>query len=183
MSSRRRSRAIRGCSSASQDPGKFPFGRGHLDTPGPIPKPCRAESLCVCRSLHLQFVTAYEQEAGRLEMASKASKTLVEKAAEKFGYGLAMAEDVAGSVKTALGSVAGALTKSASASEVPVKKAAQKKSAPNPASKSAAPIPPAKKSAAKKSPAKKSPAKKPAQKKAVKKAAKKASRKTSPTRR
>lgn len=92
-----------------------------------------------------------------------ANKTLVEKAAEKVGYGLAMAEDVAGVVKTAIGSVADALKKSPVRNEAkkPVRKPADKK--------------PAKK-AAKKSPAKKSPAKKLVPMKAVKKRSEKASR-------
>jgi hypothetical protein len=39
-----------------------------------------------------------------------AEKTIVEKAAEKVGYGLAMAEDVAGSVKTAFGTAVATVT-------------------------------------------------------------------------
>ena len=76
-----------------------------------------------------------------------ANKTFVEKAAEKVGYGLAMAEDVAGTVKTAIGSVAEALKKPPAGKEAEkaVKKAAKKR----PTKKAA------KKSAAKKSPAKK----------------------------
>src|ERR1700744_1145965 len=54
----------------------------------------------------LQCVTAHLIKPGDPEMANK---TLVEKAAEKVGYGLAMAEDVAGTVRTAIGSVADAL--------------------------------------------------------------------------
>jgi hypothetical protein len=92
-----------------------------------------------------------------------ANKTFVEKAAEKVGYGLAMAEDVAGTVKTAIGSVAEALKKSPAKKVVnlPAKKTATKQ--------------PAKK-AAKKSAAKKAPAKKSAPKKAAKKLSRKASR-------
>jgi hypothetical protein len=96
-----------------------------------------------------------------------ANKTFVEKAAEKVGYGLAMAEDVAGTVKTAIGSVADVLKKS------PAKKEAKK------AVKKAARTTPTKK-AAKKSPPKKAPAKKAVPKKAAKrlpnKPAKKATR-------
>ena len=76
-----------------------------------------------------------------------ANKTFVEKAAEKVGYGLAMAEDVAGTVKTAIGSVAEALKKSSSGKEA--KKAVKKAAKKRPTKKAA------KKSAAKKSPAKK----------------------------
>ena len=89
-----------------------------------------------------------------------ANKTFVEKAAEKVGYGLAMAEDVAGTVKTAIGSVAEALKKS------PVRKEAKK------AVKKAARTTPTKK-AAKKSAARKAPAKKTVPKKAAKKLPKK----------
>ena len=39
-----------------------------------------------------------------------AEKTILEKAAEKVGYGLAMAEDVAGSVKTAVGGAVATVT-------------------------------------------------------------------------
>ena len=41
-----------------------------------------------------------------------AEKTILEKAAEKVGYGLAMVEDVAGSVKAAVGGAVAAATKS-----------------------------------------------------------------------
>ena len=58
-----------------------------------------------------------------------AEKTIVEKAAEAVGYGIAMAEDVAGSVKTAVGAavttVAGVLMKSPETKAL-VKKTAQK---------------------------------------------------------
>jgi hypothetical protein len=96
-----------------------------------------------------------------------AKKTLVEKAAETVGFGLAMAEDVAGTVKTAIGSMAEALKKS------PAKKAT-KKAAKKAATKKAAKKAPAKK-AAKKAVAKKTGAKK-AEKKSVKKPAQKAGR-------
>lgn len=92
-----------------------------------------------------------------------ANKTFVEKAAETVGYGLAMAEDVAGTVKTAIGSVAKALKKS------PAKKGAKKAVRTIPTKKTA------QKSLAKKSLAKKSLAKK-AAKKLPKKPAKKAIR-------
>ena len=108
-------------------------------------------------------------------------KTFVEKAAEKVGYGLAMAEDVAGSVKTAFGSVADVLKKSPAKKEAgtAVKKAAATTPTKQPAKKSLARKATARKSPAKKSPAKKAPARKapakkaPAKKSAPKKAAKK----------
>jgi hypothetical protein len=100
-----------------------------------------------------------------------ASKTFVEKAAEKVGYGLAMAEDVAGTVKTAIGSAAEALMKSPATEAV--KKVVKKAAASTP-TKKAAKKAPAKKAPAKKGPAKKGPAKKaPARKSVSKKAAKK----------
>lgn len=99
-----------------------------------------------------------------------ANKTLVEKAAEKVGYGLAMAEDVAGTVKTAIGSVAEALKKS------PARKEAKK------AVKRAARTTPTKK-AAKKSAAKKSPVKKAVPKKAAMKLPKKPAKKAPRSRR
>src|ERR1700677_1839710 len=98
-----------------------------------------------------------------------AEKTILEKAAEKLGYGLAMAEDVAGSVKTAVGgavaTVTEALTPAKKASE-PLAKKAPVKSAPKKA--------PTRK-AAKKSPTKKITTKK-AAKKSVKTPVKKAGR-------
>ena len=114
-----------------------------------------------------------------------ANKTFIEIAAEKVGYGLAMAEDVAGTVKTAIGSATDAVTNSTAVQEVkkavkrttgkiPTKKAAKKP----PAKKSSA-----KKSAAKKSAAKKSPAKKSAPKKAAKKLPMKPAKKTTRSRR
>jgi hypothetical protein len=89
------------------------------------------------------------------------NKTFVEKAAEKVGYGLAMAEDVAGTVKTAIGSVAGALKKSPLRTDA--KKAVKKAAGTKPRKA-------AKKTAAKKSAAKKTAAKLP------KKSAKKTTR-------
>ena len=103
-----------------------------------------------------------------------AEKTILEKAAEKVGYGLAMAEDVAGSVKTAFGgavaTVTEALTPVKKASE-PLAKKAPVKSAPKKAPAKKAP----KKTAAKKSPTKKIATKK-AAKRSVKTPAKKAGR-------
>ena len=98
-----------------------------------------------------------------------ADKTFVEKAAEKVGYGLAMAEDVAGTVKTAVGSVADVLKKSPAKRQTqkPVKKSARTTPVKNPA---------------KKSPAKKAPAKKSAPKKAAKKLPKKSAKKTTRSR-
>jgi hypothetical protein len=104
-------------------------------------------------------------------------KTIVEKAAEKLGYGLAMAEDVAGSVKTAVGeavaTVTEALTPAKKASE-PLAKKAPVKRAPEKA--------PAKR-AAKKTEAKKSPTKKITSKKAAKKSVKTSAKKAGRTKR
>jgi DNA topoisomerase-1 len=98
------------------------------------------------------------------------NKTFVEKAAEKVGYGLAMAEDVAGTVKTAIGSVAEVLKKSPAQTEA--KKAVKKAARTTPTKKPA-----------KKSPAKKAPAKKSAPKKAAKKLPKKPANKATRSRR
>jgi hypothetical protein len=95
-----------------------------------------------------------------------AEKTILEKAAEKVGYGLAMAEDVAGSVKTAVGGAVATVTEAL----MPAKKAPEalaRKASVKYAPKEA----PAKK-AAKKTVAKKSPSKKIATKKGSKKSAK-----------
>ena len=106
-------------------------------------------------------------------------KTMLEKAAEKVGYGLAMAEDVAGSVKTAIGgavaTVTEALTPAKKASEPLAKKAPVKSSPKKAAAKKAAAKKAAKKTAAKKSPTRKIATKK-AAKKSVKRPAKKAGR-------
>jgi hypothetical protein len=84
-----------------------------------------------------------------------AEKTILEKAADKVGYGLAMAEDVAGSVKTAFGgavaTVTEALTPAKKASEPLAKKAAVKSAPQKTSAKKAA-----KKTGAKKSPIKRS---------------------------
>ena len=85
-----------------------------------------------------------------------AEKTMVEKAGEAVGFGIAMAEDVAGSLKTAVGAAVATVAeviKKGPATKAPVKQVAKKA--------------PAKK-AAKKVAAKKTPARK-ALKKAVKK--------------
>ena len=105
-----------------------------------------------------------------------AEKTIVEKAAEKVGYGLAMAEDVAGSVKTAVGAAMTTVTKALK--KAPPGKAAKKvakKAVAHQAAKKAPAKKAVKKTAAKKSPAKKTAAKK-ASKKSVKTPAKKAGR-------
>ena len=106
-----------------------------------------------------------------------AEKTIVEKAAKAVGYGMAMAEDVAGSVKTAVGAavttVTGVLTKSPE-KKAPVKKTAQKAPAKKVAAKKAVKKASAKK-AAKKAVAKKTARKSPAKKVAKKAAGKKAS--------
>ena len=101
-----------------------------------------------------------------------AKKTIVEKAAEKVGYGLAMAEDVAGSVKTALGAAMTTVTKAMKAA--PSRKPA-KKAVARPAAKTKLRENAVKKNAIKKSPPKKGAAKK-ASKKSVKTPAKKAVR-------
>ena len=56
-----------------------------------------------------------------------AEKTIVEKAAEIVGYGIAMAEDVAGSVKTAVGTAVTTITEVLTKS--PSKKSTIKKTA------------------------------------------------------
>src|ERR1700729_4152323 len=58
-----------------------------------------------------------------------AEKTMVEKAGEAVGFGIAMAEDVAGTVKTAVGAAVTTVTgvlKKAPATKAPVKRVAQK---------------------------------------------------------
>jgi hypothetical protein len=105
-----------------------------------------------------------------------AEKTIVEKAAETVGYGLAMAEDVAGSLKTAVGAAITTVTKAlkkAPPSNQP--KTVGKKSSAQPAAKKAPKKKAAKKTVAKDSPARKGPAKK-ASKKSVKTPAKKTGR-------
>ena len=106
-----------------------------------------------------------------------AEKTIIEKAAMAVGYGMAMAEDVAGAAKTAVGAAVTTVTevlKKAPATEAPakqvVKKASAKKAIKKSVTKTAG-----KKSTAKKA-AKKVVAKKKPAKKAVKKTVKKATR-------
>jgi hypothetical protein len=106
-----------------------------------------------------------------------AEKTIVEKAAEKVGYGLAMAEDVAGTVKTAVGAAVTTVNNALKPAKEAPKKVAKKAVA-----KSAAKRAPAKK-AAKKTAAKKSPAKKTAARKTAKKSVKAPAKKTVRTRR
>jgi hypothetical protein len=112
-------------------------------------------------------------------------KTMVEKAGEAVGFGIAMAEDVAGAVKGAVGVAVTKMTrvlKKAPPAKAPIKQVAKKahakkaaKKAPaaktikNPGTKTAGKTSPTKK-AAKKVATKKTPAKK-AVKKTVKKAA------------
>jgi len=114
-----------------------------------------------------------------------ANKTFVEKAAEKVGYGLAMAEDVAGTVKTAIGSMAEVLKKSPARKEAKtaVKKSAGTAPTKQPAKKSLAKKATSKKSPPKKVPAKKAGAKKSAPKKAAKKPLKKSAKKATRSRR
>jgi hypothetical protein len=101
-----------------------------------------------------------------------AVKTIVEKAAEKVGYGLAMAEDVAGSVKTAVGAAMTNVTKSLKAPPgKAAKKAAKKAVAQRPAKKEAT------KNAVKKTAAKQSPTKKTAARRASNKSEKRPAKK------
>jgi hypothetical protein len=106
-----------------------------------------------------------------------AEKTLVEKAAEKVGYGLAMAEDVAGTVKTAVGAAVTTVTNVLTPAKEAPKRMARKAVA-----KSAAKKAPARK-AVKKTAAKSSPATKTAARKAAKKSVKAPAKKTVRTRR
>jgi hypothetical protein len=98
-----------------------------------------------------------------------AEKTIVEKVGEKVGFGMAMASDVAGSIKTVFDTTVGKVTevlKKAPEVKTEVKKAAKK--APG-------------KKAAKKSVAKKAVKKIPAKKAAKKVSAKKIPAKKAPT--
>jgi len=106
-----------------------------------------------------------------------AEKTIVEKAAEKVGYGLAMAEDVAGTLKTAVGAAVTTVTNALTPAKEAPRKVANKS-----VEKSAAKKAPTKK-AAKKTAVKKSPAKKTAPRKAAKKSVKAPAKKTVRTRR
>jgi hypothetical protein len=72
----------------------------------------------------LQFVTACETQ--RLRGLRMAEKTMVEKAGEAVGFGIAMAEDVAGAVKTAVGAAVATVFKKASATKAPVTQVAKK---------------------------------------------------------
>jgi hypothetical protein len=104
-------------------------------------------------------------------------KTILEKAAEKVGYGLAMAEDVAGSVKMAVGGAVATVTEALTPAKKAPKPLAKKvpvKTAPKKA--------PAKK-AATKTAAKKSPTKKIATKEAAKKSGKRPAKKAGRTKR
>jgi hypothetical protein len=119
----------------------------------------------------------------RLRDLRVAEKTLVEKAGEAVGFGIAMAEDVAGTVKTAFGAAVTTVTevlKKAPARKAPAKKTARKTPAKDASKKAmvkkAVKKSPAKK-IAKKAAAKTAPAKK-AAKKAVKKTAKKSGRRS-----
>jgi hypothetical protein len=105
-----------------------------------------------------------------------AEKTIVEKAAEKVGYGLAMAEDVAGTLKTAVGAAVTTVTNALTPGKEAPKKVAKKAVA-----KTAAKKAPAKKAA--KKTAQKSPAKKTAARNAAKKSLKAPAKKTLRTRR
>src|SRR5579862_6294631 len=102
----------------------------------------------------LQFVATYDSSWRGQRMAEK---TIVEKAAEKVGYGLAMAEDAATSVKTAVGAAVATVTKSLK--KTPPPKAAKKAAVHRPAKKAA------QKKAVKKTAAKTAPTKKAASKK------------------
>jgi hypothetical protein len=102
-----------------------------------------------------------------------AEKTIVEKAGETVGFGMAMASDVAGTIKTAFDTAVTTVT------EV-LKKAPAKKAATKVAKKSATKKAPAKKVA--KKAAVKAPAKKAAKKAPAKKVAKKSAKKAVKTR-
>ena len=70
-----------------------------------------------------------------------AEKTIVEKAGETVGYGIAMASDVAGSIKTAFDAAVTSVTKvlkKAPAKKTPAKKAAKKALAKKAAKKTVA---------------------------------------------
>jgi len=129
----------------------------------------------------LQFVTAHEHKDLRdLRMADK---TMVEKAGEAVGFGMAMAEDVAGAVKTAVGAAVTTVTevlKRSPAKKAPAKNTARKTPARQATKKAvvrkAVKKTPAKK-IAKKAAVKKTTAKK-ASKKAIEKAAKKSGRRS-----
>ena len=101
-----------------------------------------------------------------------AEKTILEKAAEKLGYGLAMAEDVAGSVKTVVGGAVATVTEALT----PAKKASERLA-------KKAPVKSAPKKAPPKKAAKKSPNKKIATKMAAKKPVKTPAKKTGRTKR
>lgn len=109
-----------------------------------------------------------------------AEKTLLEKAGEAVGFGMAMAEDVAGTVKAAMGAAVTTVTdvlKKAPAKKAPAPKNARKSPAKKAVAKKAVKKAPAKKTV-KKAAVKKMPAKK-AVRKAVNKTAKKAAKKSS----
>lgn len=143
----------------------------------------RAESL-ITEHLRMFFVTGHYTH--RLRDLKMAGKTILEKAGEAIGFGMAMAEDVAGTVKAAVGGAVSTVTdglKKAPEMKLPARKTASKAPAKKVAKKAVA------KKAVKKVPAKKvvkkvmtkkavkkTPAKK-ATKKAVKKTATKAAKK------
>jgi len=108
-----------------------------------------------------------------------ADKTMVEKAGEALGFGIAMAEDVAGAVKTAVGAAVTTVTevlKNAPAKKAQAKNTAQKTPAKKTLVKKSVKKVPARK-VTKKAAVKKTPAKK-TSKKAIKKAAKKSGRRS-----
>ena len=111
-----------------------------------------------------------------------AEKTMVEKAGEAVGFGIAMAEDVAGAVKTAVGAAVTTVTdvlKTAPATKAPVKQVGKKSPARNAAKKAPATKSikkPVTTTADRKSTGKKAAKKVAAKKTPAKKAAKKAAR-------
>ena len=151
-------------------------GEGAESLPGTQkPAICGNEKdLYDCVGMPLQCVAAYEDLEGTWKMAEK---TIVEKAAEKVGYGLAMAEDVAGSVKTAFGSAVATVTNALTPAKETPKPATKNADVKNAAKK--APV----KKAVKKAVAKKAPSKKTAAKKVARKAVKKPAKKAGRTRR
>jgi hypothetical protein len=116
-----------------------------------------------------------------------AEKTMIEKAGEAVGFGIAMAEDVAGTVKTAVGAAVttvAAVLKKSPATRAPVKQVVKAfaKKAPKKAPAPKAIKKPVTKTAGKKSITKKAAKKVVAKKTRAKKAVKKTVKKAAPRR-
>jgi hypothetical protein len=101
-----------------------------------------------------------------------ADETLLEKTAKVVGFGMAMAEDIAVTVKEKVGDAVTTVTGVVTTS--PAKKASEKKAARNPAAKKAPAKKMIKKTLTQKAPAKKAATKTVAKKSAVKKTVKRA---------